>query len=141
MPSSAKPGISAYSQGASCQGMGAGTDRSKARGVQNCINAQKAQIEVPWFGETRCLVSWDLWKFFWWDPSSPTPLFGISRLRDLNTLTQTSNWLNTQQGKLHGQIGQREMFLHADLRSELVTSQRTYSHEFLSSDKPVSRTV
>jgi len=59
MPSLAKPSISAYSQGASCQGGGAGLHRSKARGAENCIKAQKAQIKVPWFEETRCLVSWD----------------------------------------------------------------------------------
>lgn len=53
MPSSAKPSVSAHSQGASCQGGGAGMDGAKTRGAQNCIKVQKAQIKIPWFGESR----------------------------------------------------------------------------------------
>lgn len=87
MPASAKPRTSACSHGASCQRGGAGMDRSKAGGAQHCIKAQKGEIKVPYFRETRCLFSWDWWKFFWWDPSSPTPPLWISRLSHLNTIT------------------------------------------------------
>lgn len=141
MPPPAKPSISVYRQGASCQGCGAGADRSGARGAQNGIKAQKEQIKVSCSRKSRCSVSWDWWTFFWWDPSSPMLLLGISTLREVSITTPPSDWLNILPGKLGGHVRLRERFLHPDLTSELVTFQRTYLCEPLSSDKPVPRTL
>lgn len=137
----AMPSISAYRQGAPCQGCRAGADKSEARGAQNGIKAHKDQIKVSCSRESRCPISREWWAFFWWDSSSPMLLLGKSRISEVSITTPPNDWLNIQPGKLRGQVRLRERFLHPDLRSELLTSQRTYSCEPLSSEKTIPRTL